>query len=388
MRFTSEIHEDEACELVQNLIKIKSINPPGNTKDISLYISKWLRAIDIQATIYNVEHVTNVVAKVGKTGGKRLLWNGHIDTVPIDSAELWITDPFSGALSKGFVFGRGASDMKGGIASFLLGLKFLKKHEEILQGEVVLMCSGDEETGSQKGTVHYLEEIDSDYDAAVVSEPTNLRLEYGQRGLRWIEINVTGKSCHAGRPYAGKNAIEHAIKLATEIKKLQFKRKAEGFEVEYPSLSITKIHGGIKENVISDNCTITFDRRLIPGETEEIALKEIKQILDRSKEEGYKVRMDVINKGWDPYAISKEEQIFKTFEKAFIKVMNKEPEAQGKGGCTDASHIYKMNIPALIFGPGDPIFSHAANEKVGISEILKCAEICSIGAIDFLNTEI
>lgn len=382
------INKQEACELIQNLVRIPSVNPPGVVDQCADYIVKWLEKQHISAEVIRVDHVANVVARIGKKGGKRLLWNGHIDTVPIGNEKHWDVGPFSGKLIDGFVYGRGSSDMKGGIASFMLGLKELKRKEEALNGEVVLMCSGDEETGSQRGTIYLLNNIESDFDAAVVSEPTNLRLEYGQRGLRWFEIMVTGKSCHAGRPYAGKNAVEYAIKIATKLKEIKFDKRVENFEVNSSSLSVTMIQGGVKANIICDTCKITLDRRLIPGETEEIARAEIQKVINDLKEDGFQADLSIINKGWDPFVISKEEEIYQKTENAYLKIMQKIPNSLGKGACTDASHIHSFGIPTLIFGPGDTLKSHTANECVVVYEIAKCAEICAEAAVEFFKKKV
>jgi len=380
-----KISEDEARELTQQLIRIPSLNPPGNVDECALFIASWLNGNGIRSEMIRSEHVANVVAKIGDESGKKLLWNGHCDVVPAGGN--WVHDPFSGFCENGFVYGRGASDMKGGNAAMMLALKALKEQGVELKGQIVLTIVGDEETGSVNGTIMVMNKLGIRFDGAIVAEPTDLYVERAQRGLRWIEIKVFGRACHAGRPHVGKNAIEYSSKVIEAFKRIPFTAHNEIFEqgAKDPSLSVTMISGGIKTNIIPEECSLMIDRRMIPGERERDVVAEIERALSEIREEGFSIRLEVVGKGWDPFITDQNEPIVKNIMDSYQRIMQEQPRVRGKGGCTDASHIFHAGIPAVIFGPGIPNESHTANEKVAISRVTKAAEIFADSAIHFLN---
>jgi len=380
-----KVSEDEARELTQQLIRIPSINPPGNVDECVLFIASWLDRNGIQAEIIRGENVANVVAKIGDNRGKKLLWNGHCDVVPAGSN--WVHDPFSGSYEGGFIYGRGASDMKGGDAAMMLALKTLKKENVELKGQIVFTIVGDEETGSVNGTLMILNHLGVEFDGAVVPEPTDFYIERAQRGLRWLELKVSGKACHAGRPHVGRNAVEYSAKVIQALKRIRFSAYNELFEHEArnPSLSVTMISGGIKTNIIPEGCTLTIDRRMLPGESEEEVVSEIEKALTEIREEGFSTALEVVNKGWDPFVTDQNESIVKSIMATYQRVVHEQPRVRGKGGCTDASHIFNAGIPVVIFGPGNANEAHTANEKVAVSRVTKAAEILAESAMNFLN---
>jgi succinyl-diaminopimelate desuccinylase len=379
------ISEDDARRVTQELIRIASMNPPGEMNECAEYVRKWLAMCDIASEIVESNGVANVVARMGSERGKKLLWDGHFDVVPPGSG--WNMDPFQGVFEGGFVYGRGAADMKGGIASMMLALKELKTSGIGLNGEITFWAVGDEETGSNHGTRMLLEKMGKDYDGAVVSEPTDFFVEYAQRGLRWIEIRISGKACHAGRPHVGRNAVEYSARVMDALKRIRFDVYNEVFEEQLrrPSLSITMISGGRQANVIPEDCTLTIDRRLLPGETGEKVVSEIESALGSVRDEGFSSRVEVVNKGWDPFVTDPEDAIVKSLSSSYQEVMGGRPGMRGKGGCTDASHLYHAGIPSVIFGPGAANESHTANEKVSVVRVARAAEIFALSAIRFFG---
>ena len=375
--------EKEAEELIRQLIRIPSMTGTEAVAKCAEFIAKWFGDNGIPAKIVTYNGVPNVVASLGKNKGKRLLWNGHFDVVP--PGDLWTVAPFEGINRDGDVYGRGASDMKGGVAAIMLAMKELKTNGIPFDGEIVFQGIGDEETGSDNGTKALLREYDSAFDAAVSSEPTNFYIERAQRGLRWIEVKVTGKSCHAGRPYVGKNAVEHAVRIITALKAMDFDVSNDLFEYAKPNLSVTLMSGGIKTNVIPESCSFSIDRRMLPGETEDKLVREIDAVLESVKEDGFKVERRVINEGWDPFVTEESEPVFRTVRDSFREIMGTDPGVRGKGGCTDASHIYKMGIPVIILGPGNANESHTSDEKVSVARIARAAEIYASAALKFFS---
>ncbi len=380
-----KIDAEEVRELTKQLIRIKSVNPPGHVDECAEFILSWFLSNDIDAEIVKSEGVANVVARYGKKGGRKILWNGHFDVVP--AGLNWTVDPFQAVEKDGFIIGRGASDMKSGVASMMSAMKAIKDNGIELDGEIEFWGIGDEETGSKNGTRMLLEKLGNRYDGAVSSEPTDFYIENAQRGLRWFEIKISGSACHAGRPHVGKNAVEHSAKVIESVKKIKFDYYNEIFEdqVKQPSLSFTIISGGRQTNIIPEECILTIDRRMLPGETEESITSEIQAALDEAETEGFTTELSLINKGWDPFITEASDAVVTTIEEAFKKVTGTDPKYRGKGGCTDASHIFHAGIPVVILGPGPANESHTADEKVEIKRLAQSVEIYALSAIEFLK---
>ncbi|MEA5084924.1 MAG: M20 family metallopeptidase [Lachnospiraceae bacterium] len=377
----------EARKLTCNLISIPSINPGGDIHGAAIFVKEWLEDIGVESKIIKVSGVPNVMATIGKKGGKRLLFNGKFDVVPPGDFSKWDTEPFFPTCKDGYIYGRGSSDMKSGLAAMMLAIKEMKKLEEKLQGEIIFMAVGDGETGGVKGTQTLLETLGSNYDGAIVPEPTDFCVESAQRGLRWVEIRIKGRASHAARPHLGRNAIEQASKIIAALKSMTFDVENNIFEeaLRRPSISVNKIHGGIQNNIIAEDCKMLVDRRMLPGETEEKVMKEIEQTVNSVLDEGFRAEFEVVSKGWDPYMLNQDEPILNTVVKAYEKITGEKPVIRGKGGCTDASHIFKAGIPVVILGPGSPDESHTTNEKVSIERIALTADILVDAALNFLS---
>lgn len=377
----------DAEKLTAKLVSFSSITGTEQVKACAEYIKKWFEERGIPAQIITYHDVPNVIASVGNKGGKRLLLDGHFDVVPAGDMKKWESDPFSAICRDGFIIGRGVGDMKSGVAAAMLAMAELKKQEKNLAGEVVFWGIGDEETGSVNGTISLLEQYDKNFDGAIVPEPTDFCIERAQRGLRWIQIHVKGKACHAGRPHVGKNAIEQASKIILALKKMTYDVRIDLFEdgLQEPSLSVNCINGGIKNNVVAEDCTFLVDRRLLPGEDVETMLEQICHVVEGVLEEGFSYDWKLVNNGWDPFITPAEDPIVEKLVHAYKDVTGQEPVVRGKGGCTDASHIHNAGIPVVILGPGSANESHTSNEKCEIERIAQTADILIRTACDFIE---
>ena len=274
------ITEGEIVDIMQALIRCPSVNPPAETTECARVVSEILKKNGIEAEIVEARPgVANVVARLeGNQSGKKLLLNGHLDVVA--PGEGWTVEPFGGEVRNDLIYGRGACDMKSGITAMLSAMIAFKRSERPFNGEIIFTAVGDEETGSQFGTKYLLEKgVANQVDLAIVTEPTDLAIELGNRGLRWFDITINGLACHAGRPHLGKNAIQYASKIVEAIHGMKFTREDDRFEIPQPSISVTMIDGGTQVNVIPNRCRIAVDRRMIPGETTDSVLHELNEIV-------------------------------------------------------------------------------------------------------------
>ncbi len=373
------IHKDEVIELMRDLVRSPSTNPPGSTTECAKIMVNKFKEGSIDAEIVEGKKgVCNVIARLpGRKKGKTLLLNGHIDVVP--PGQDWTVDPFGAEIRDGKIYGRGTCDMKSGIASMMAAMTGLKRSGTPFEGEIVFMGVGDEETGSEFGTVYLLRKgVGKKSDFAIVSEPTSLRVELGNRGLRWIDITLKGRASHAGRPHLGINAVSYGARLIEAVHSIKFKDRNEAFEIPEPSLSVTLVRGGTKENIIPDRCELTLDRRMIPGETTETVLAELKEATDPilQQEKGLEIEIQMRPNYWDPYLISEKEPVARATIASVEEITGKKPLIGGKAACTDASHLYHLGgIPTVLFGPGNETLSHKPDECVAIENLLAGTEI-------------
>jgi acetylornithine deacetylase len=371
----SYVSETEIVELLQAMIRAPSVNPPANTAACATVLMDLLQRenIDVER-VEGQPGLVNVVATLsGERPGKRLILNGHIDTVP--AGDGWTVDPFGGELSDGFIWGRGSCDMKSGVAAMLMAMVELKRSGASFAGEIQLQAVADEETGSQWGTLHLIEQGYCDgADFAICTEPTSNRLELGNRGLRWVDVRVSGVASHAGRPQLGVNAVVAAAEIIGRIQALEFERRDERFEIPAPSISVTTIKGGQTVNVIPDSCSFSIDRRMLPGETEQQVLAELKKAIDpvRADLDGAEVRVNVRSGCWDPYVISPDEPVALAAVDAAREILGREPEVGYKAACTDASHLAtRAGIPTVLVGPGNERLSHKPDERISVDALVQ-----------------
>ena len=374
---SSALNEKEIIGLTQRLVSCPSVNPPGDSKPCAGILLDYFRRNSIEARLEEAgQGVCNLVARLsGRGKGKTLVLNGHLDVVP--PGEGWTVDPFGAEIKDGILYGRGASDMKSGLAALAAAVAAFKRSGAKFNGEIIFMAAGDEETGSRWGTVHLLEQgIGRRADFAIVAEPTDLAIHLGNRGLRWVDLTVKGKACHAGYPHLGINPIAYAAKLIELIESHKFTTKNDLFEVPFPSASVTMIEAGTKINVIPPQCRLSIDRRMLPGETAETVKAELAEMIGQVLRLNPELSIDFSLKPeyWDPYLISPEEPVVLALRDAFKKVTGAEPGTGVAGFCTDGSDLYHLGgVPAALFGPGNQKLAHQADECVPLANIVTAA---------------
>ncbi len=385
--FQKFINPDDTRTLLTRMIRSKSLNPPGDVRECGGIIAEELKARGLPAEIIEDKPgVANVFSQLnGKENGKTLIWNGHFDVVT--PGEDWEMDPFGGDYKDGFIYGRGTSDMKSGVAAMIIALGALKKSGSPFKGRIVFQAVGDEETGSDAGTLCMIRrKIGAGADFAMVSEPTNLNVTIGNRGLRWLEVSVKGRASHAGRPHVGANAIHAAARIIGELERLTFKAHHPLFEIPHPSLSVTMIQAGSKVNIIPERCSFSIDRRMMPGETSQSVRREVEEVLGKCSSDGIHSEVRITHEGWDPYAIDPNSPWVKGLCETVEEVTGQFPQIKGKAGCTDASHLYHYGkIPSVCFGPGLEDLAHKANERVALEKVVQAAQVFALSAVKLLN---
>ncbi|MBE0479275.1 ArgE/DapE family deacylase [Candidatus Aerophobetes bacterium] len=379
--FKGMVDEKEAANLLGDLISINSVNPLQDTsargeKEIALYIRDYLKNIGVKSILQPVlDERPNVIGILdGKTRGKNFVLEAHMDTVKVDNMMI---EPFSPRIEEGKIFGRGACDDKGSLASMLLALKLLKKENVPLKGDVYLAAVVDEEN-KYRGVSHLLNQKFK-FDAGIVGEPTNLDILIAHRGcLRW-RITTKGVSVHSSEPERGKNAIYfmNDVIFAIREKLIPLCREKSHPLVGSPSLSVNIIQGGTQVNIVPDTCFIEIDRRMIPGEKDEDILQEVDALLDelRKDDVSLKVEREAPFLTSPPMQIKEDEKIVQALFGSAKDIAETQPKIRGGRFDSDAGKFVARRIPTPVFGPGDIAQAHSGNEWVKIKEVVQAAEI-------------
>lgn len=381
------IHEhytqEELIQLTQSLIKIPSHKDvPNREKEVAEFIYEFCQQQGLEVKLEPVDgERSNVLAFLRGDGtGKTLMLNGHTDTVPPYNMTI---DPFGAAVKDGAIWGRGAVDMKGPIASMLITMLALKRAGVKLKGDIIFAGVIGEEERSE-GTEH-LVKSGLKAHGAVVGEPSHYEYAIGHRGLEWLEIRIKGKAAHGGVPHLGINAIEKAAALIERIKK-ELYPKLEARYNEYMGPSVMNfgvVQGGSQPSTVADACTIRIDRRYIPGETVASVLKEYQDIIDTMKGEDPDFDAEIIRMPNNMLTLDHlylmtppDDPIVSAVKASIQEVIGKEPEITRKRGWTDAALLSNYGkIPTVVFGPGKISSSHTKDESVEISELIDAVEI-------------
>jgi acetylornithine deacetylase/succinyl-diaminopimelate desuccinylase family protein len=384
------IRKKELVDLAIQLVQTPTENPPGNEKVAAQFLKPLLSKMGFKIkTILSPKGRWNLVAeKRWGRGGRRLIFNGHLDVVPAGNPSQWKYPPFLGKLRQGRIYGRGSSDMKSGIASFIHALSTIERSKIPLhQGAVILHLVSDEESHGHQGMGFLTQREGIQGDAVLVGEPTDLQPVIAQKGALWLRILTTGKSAHGSKPHLGVNAIEKMMKLIERFNFIHLEK--EHPLLGKPTLSIGTIQGGTKVNVVPDRCEIEVDRRMLPGEKKEEVFRELKETLDslHLQDPFFQYRVEEIDFA-EPSEVDPEEEIVKTGVEAIQNVMGKTPMLRGFSGFTDSRfYTNQCRIPALIFGPGGVDQSHTTDESVEVDALVHAAHIYATILIDYLSKE-
>ncbi|MEX0923737.1 MAG: M20 family metallopeptidase [Rhodovibrionaceae bacterium] len=368
---------DAAIELTQRLISFDTINPPGRETACAEYLCAYLEHAGICAELLPFgEGRANVLASVGGSADKPpLCFTGHIDTVPLGIAS-WSRDPFAGEVSDGRLYGRGSSDMKSGVAAFVVALARLRDRLGSGPG-VCLIITGGEETGCE-GASHLAREGRlSEGGALIVGEPTANAPLAGHKGALWLRATTKGVTAHGSMPELGENAI---YKAARAISQLETYEVAAGHHacMGGATLNVGTVHGGLNLNSVPDHVEIGIDIRTVPGCVHAKIGDDLARYL--GADASLEPIVDVGAVWTDP-----ENGWFRRFAEIAADVTG---EVSGLGAAsyfTDASVLVggMGGVPAAILGPGEPKMAHQTDEYCELRRIEEAVEIYSRAIADW-----
>ncbi|MDA0997618.1 MAG: M20 family metallopeptidase, partial [Proteobacteria bacterium] len=278
-----EVGIAEAGTLLSELVRNPSINPPGNETAVAAIIERRLSSLGCETRIVESRpNRSSVIGRLRGAGdGPTLLFNGHMDVQP--PGNNWTRDPFGAAIEGTRLFGQGAMDMKAGLTAIILALEYLKRDGTKLRGDILVTAVADEVSGGHLGTGFLVANGLIDADMAVVCEPTGDVVRVAHRGALWLEITVTGKSAHGGRPWLGVNALSKAAKIIAGIENdlLPGLQTRTHPLLPAPTINIGRLTGGTKFNLVADKAVLEIDRRMVPGESADAVQAEVHDLCER-----------------------------------------------------------------------------------------------------------
>jgi succinyl-diaminopimelate desuccinylase len=396
-------------ELLQQLVRIQSPNPPGDTTQIHAFVKNLLdqRGIAYQEYIPH-EKNPNLVAVLGSGKSPKLTFNGHYDTFPVEDSSLWTDGPYSGSIRDGKIFGRGVSDMKAGDAAALgVFLMILEEHIKF-NGSLVLNLVSEEENGSRWGAWWMAANVPEILgDACLVGEPVGVQTPLiGQKAPLWVKIKTIGEPMH-GAYSDGRDAVWQMARAIQEIQTLndlsypppepiaelveklkkQLKMTGAGHDwwMERPSINFGRISGGVKINVVPSSCEIELDIRVPFGTTKEVILKELQSRLDRA---GVNASVEVIyGENDSPNFTSWDHPFIQVLRDSICTTTGVMPEPLLMPYMTDERVFRKYGVPTASCGPNEHNMG-GTDEFVVIEEFLQTAKVFALTSAEFCKADI
>ena len=355
----------ECAELLLELVAINSVNPslvPGGPgeREIAGFVADWARDAGLEAEVLEATpgRPSVIVRARGTGGGRSLLLCGHYDTVGVEG----MADP--GPRVEGDrLYGRGAYDMKAGVAAALIACRAAAALD--LAGDVIVAAVADEEHASL-GVQEVLATVGA--DAAIVTEPTELELVVAHRGFVWSEIEVTGRAAHGSRPHVGVDAIVKTGSILTALVELDLALGARTHPLlGRGSVHASLIHGGEELSSYPARCTVGLERRTLPGESAADVEGELDALLDacRAADPTLQAEQRTLL-ARDPFEVDQSAEIVELVRACATEALGAPPAISGASYWADAAFIAAAGIPTVMFGPAGE-GAHAAEEWASIS---------------------
>ena len=380
------INKKKLLKNLQNLVSIESVNPSlaaegSGEEKIGRFLYHCLKELGLDTHKQSVtSDRSNIIGILrGKGNGKTLLLNGHMDTVGIAGMEI---EALRAEYKRGRVYGRGSADMKAGIAAMISACESIRSAGIQLKGDVLLTLVVDEEFKSI-GTEKLLEFYTA--DAAIVCEPTDLKIGLAHKGFVWGVVDIFGKAAHGSRPEEGIDAIMKAGKLLIEIDRIA-QNELQGKKhplLGSPSVHASLINGGRELSTYPDYCKIQLERRTIPGEDIHTFKNELQKAINKIhlEDRQFRAKSELFFHR-PPFEISRNQEIVETLSRSLESVLKRKAEYTGITWWMDSALLAEAGIPTITFGPTGTGL-HGATEYVNFKSVSNTASVLVKTMIDF-----
>ncbi|MCC6193387.1 MAG: M20/M25/M40 family metallo-hydrolase [Burkholderiales bacterium] len=397
---------EQLVDITSQLVRTASENPPGDTQAVAAVAARLLSVANVDVEVVaSAPPIVNVIARIrGATPGRRLVYNGHLDTYPIGDASQWSVDPLGALVKDGRLYGRGAADMKGGIACSILAARLLAQMREAWAGEVVLTLAGDEESMGPHGTQFLLEQFPHAAGDAMITgdagSPDVVR--FGEKGMIWLDVTARGKAAHGAHAHLGLNAIERLMSALVEVFALrdlpvplpaEVDRAIDAASAVSEAISGTGesetlrrvtvncgiFQGGILRNITPATASATLDIRLPAG----IAAAQIEARLADILGHRAGIEYRIVRR-FEPLWSDPNHGIVACLTRAGQEARGRRPVVNYRVGGSDA-RLYRMrNVPSYVCGL-TPFNMGGADEYVDLDELCAVAYMHTLAGFDYLD---
>jgi acetylornithine deacetylase/succinyl-diaminopimelate desuccinylase family protein len=392
--------------LCRDLIATPSENPPGDTRALAARLVEILTPVadDVRLVAGHPEMPNVVAVARGRDSGRRLVFNGHLDTFPVGNRRLWSVDPLGGVVKDGKLYGRGVSDMKGGMAASILAFECLRRRRDAWRGELVLTLASDEETMGSWGTAHLLKTVpEATGDAMICGDcgsPDIVR--FGEKGLLWLKVTARGRAAHGAHVHLGDNAVDRLTASLAHLVRLRDHRvdtplaiaraidaaravseplggAGESNVLTSITVNVGVITGGSKINLVPDVASAEVDVRLPVGISTEAALTEARRLVSHVPA----VELEALRRFEPTYTDPRHELMERLCANAQA-VMGRRPVVNMRVGASDARLYRGAGVPTAVYGP-TPYNMGGPDEHVSVEELQTLSRVYALTAFDFLT---
>lgn len=364
----------DVLDMTRRLLAFDTTNPPGNEQDCARWVACELERLGLQVELQIFgSGSANVVAHLPATDTHRqpLLLTGHLDTVPLGAAP-WKDGPFAGEVHDGKIFGRGASDMKGGVAAMMAATARIMEQPRRLRRAVTLAFTSGEETGCA-GAAHLVSaerKLLGSVSAMLVGEPTGNRISTGHKGCIALRARTRGIAAHSSMPEKGRNAIYGAAEAIQRIAQYQLPKKEDAL-LGRATINVGMIVAGLNYNSVPDAATFTVDVRTVPALSHDAIQLELQELLGDQVELERFVDMSAVS-------TSRDDPFVECAFDAVHSILGSDAWDQPLGTpfFSDASVFAPhLRCPTIILGPGDPEMAHQTDEYCRVDRLLSAVDI-------------
>ena len=392
--------------LCRRLVQIPSEDPPGDTREIAAFIDACFKdaGIDSQLVSPHPEKPSVVAQITGAAPGPTVVYNGHIDTFPVGDRRRWSYDPFGGEIVGGRLYGRGASDMKGGLSASILSAILLSKIAGDLPGRIVVTCVSDEEVFGPWGTRHLLENFpEVRGDALINGEPSSLdNIRIGEKGQYWFHLRMTASGGHAAYAALKPSAVRLMMALLDELSALPAElSRVDGSSraimeearncydtllgpgatdaAMSASMNVGRIEGGLSVNMVPEHCTAEVDFRLPPGASGDLLREWIARTVSRYPTCSYEEYLTQ-----DAQLTAPENPLSRIARETAGEILGREVYTTFSLGGTEARMWRKIGVPAITYGPNHHNMG-SPDEYVIAEELIEVVKVHALTALRFLE---
>ena len=376
----TNLYEQDMIRFMQDLIRI-----PSESTDEAEVIQRIKEEMEkVGFDEVKIDPMGNILGRIG-TGSRVIAMDAHIDTVGVGDLDQWEWDPYEGKVEDGVIYGRGATDQEGAMVSMVYAGKIIKDLE--LSGDYTLWMVGSVQEEDCDGLCwqYIINEDQLRPECVVITEPTNLNIYRGHRGRMEMAVITKGVSCHGSAPQRGENAIYKMAAIVEGIEELNHKLKDDPF-LGKGTIAVTYIDCKTPSLcAVPEQCYIHLDRRLTAGEDKELAVQQVKQVMDEKGIEGevkvltydtpsYTDLVYETEKYYPTWVLPEEHPVIEGAVNTYREIFNQEPKVDKWTFSTNGIAIMGMHdIPCVGFGPANEVYAHSVNDQIPIEHLIKAA---------------